>query len=87
MALFGAVLLVDLFEWLPLGGGLMLTGLWLFVGNLGLTLDRVRPWDITARHCVIALGFLLLLSAMGLTIRLCVRSESLAAHWSVLSRT
>jgi len=46
---FAAALLVGALEWLPVGGALMLAGIWVFVYNVGRTLTRARPFDFTER--------------------------------------
>ncbi|MFB6093272.1 MAG: hypothetical protein ABEK02_09705 [Haloquadratum sp.] len=65
---FVVCLLGGVVSWLPLFGGLLLVGFWIFVYNVGRTLLGVRPWDVTERHFALALGFFLLATALGLTL-------------------
>ncbi|WP_207592840.1 hypothetical protein [Halomontanus rarus] len=65
---FAAALLTGSYRWLPVGGGSMLLGFWVFVYNVGRTLAAARPWDVTERHFAIALGFFVLLTTLGVTL-------------------
>ncbi|MFC7141113.1 hypothetical protein ACFQMA_14915 [Halosimplex aquaticum] len=51
--------------WVHAFGGLALLGFWTFAYNLGRTLLRARPWDVTERHFALALGFFVAVPAMG----------------------
>jgi hypothetical protein len=61
-------LLGGYYEWLPVFGGVLLVGFWIFVYNVGRTLLSVRPWDVTERHFALALGFFLVVTAFGLVL-------------------
>jgi hypothetical protein len=52
--------------WLPIGGGLVLSGFALAVANLAPTLWRARPLPLPARFVAAGLGFLLLAGLLGL---------------------
>ena len=62
---FSACFLLGILAWLPVFGGLMLVGFWLFVYNIGRTLHRVETLDITERHFALTLGFFLLVTVLG----------------------
>ncbi|WP_245852898.1 heme-copper oxidase family protein [Natrinema ejinorense] len=66
LAGFGAALLAGALEWLPVGATLMLTGIWLFVYNVGRTLARARPFGFTERHFALALACFALVAPFGL---------------------
>ncbi|KPN31487.1 Cbb3-type cytochrome oxidase, subunit 1 [Halolamina pelagica] len=51
---------------LPVFGGTLLLGFWLFVYNVGRTLAHARPFDTTERHFALALGFFVLAPLLGL---------------------
>ncbi|GAB6859988.1 hypothetical protein [Haloplanus litoreus] len=53
---------------LPPFGALLLVGFWTFAYNVGRTLARTRPLDVTERHFAAALGFFLTLTPLGLTL-------------------
>ncbi|WP_311173712.1 hypothetical protein [Halobellus ordinarius] len=61
-------LLGSYYAWLPVFGGVLLLGFWIFVYNVGRTLLSVRPWDVTERHFALALGFFLVVTAFGLVL-------------------
>ncbi|EMA46308.1 hypothetical protein [Halococcus saccharolyticus] len=63
---FTATLITGINWWLPLFATLMLVGFWMFVYNIGRTLATARPLDTTERHFALALGFFVLLTALGL---------------------
>lgn len=65
---FVVCLLTGAYAWLPGFGFVLLAGFWLFVYNVGRTLLGVRPWDVTERHFALALGFLLLVTLLGLAL-------------------
>lgn len=62
---FAGSFLLDGLWWLPIFGFFMLAGFWLFVYNIARTLWQVQTWDVTERHFIIALGFFVLLSILG----------------------
>ncbi|WP_226042500.1 hypothetical protein [Natrinema sp. DC36] len=62
---FAAALLAGALEWLPVGGALMLAGIWVFVYNVGRTLARARPFDFTERHFAFALACFGLVAPFG----------------------
>ncbi|MFB1062852.1 hypothetical protein [Natrinema sp. H-ect4] len=62
---FAAALLAGALEWLPVGGALMLAGIWVFVYNVGRTLTRARPFDFTERHFAVALACFGLVAPFG----------------------
>ncbi|MFD1562623.1 hypothetical protein ACFR99_03520 [Haloarchaeobius amylolyticus] len=68
LVVFAGTLLAGAYQWLPVGGGLMLIGFWAFVYNIGRTLDAARPWDITERHFALALAFFVSLTVLGVTL-------------------
>ncbi|ELZ32539.1 hypothetical protein C474_06957 [Halogeometricum pallidum JCM 14848] len=65
---FVICLLGGFYGWLSPFGGLLLLGFWLFVYNVGRTLLAARPWDVTERHFALALGYLAVVTAFGLTL-------------------
>jgi len=96
---FAAALLAGRLDWLPALGGLMLAGFWTFVYNVGRTLWRARApdvdggtgLDVTERHFALALGFVVLTTALGVILALdfvrptlspvgLARSQVVAAH-------
>ncbi|MFB6160724.1 MAG: hypothetical protein ABEJ61_06050 [Haloferacaceae archaeon] len=50
---------------LPLFGAVMALGFWAFVYNVARTLARSATYDVTERHFALALGFFLLVPALG----------------------
>jgi hypothetical protein len=54
----------------PLFGGLLLLGFWVFVYNVGRTLESLAAWDVTERHFALALGFFVLVTGLGLVLAL-----------------
>ena len=52
--------------WLIPFGSVMLAGFWTFVYNIARTLSTVDGLDVTERHFAVALGFFLVLTALGL---------------------
>ncbi|MDF9746500.1 hypothetical protein [Natrinema salsiterrestre] len=65
---FAAALLAGALAWLPVGGALMLAGIWTFVYNVGRTLSRARPFDFTERHFALALASFGLVAPLGLAL-------------------
>ncbi|NHX36166.1 MULTISPECIES: hypothetical protein [Halolamina] len=65
---FAASLLLTRLALLPVFGAAMLLGFWLFVYNVGRTLARARPFDVTERHFALALGFFVLAPLLGLVL-------------------
>jgi hypothetical protein len=51
--------------WIHGFGGLVLAGFWTLAYNVGRTLSRARPLDVTERHFALALGFFVVLTAFG----------------------
>jgi len=49
-------------------GALLLAGFWTFVYNIGRTLARARPLDVTERHFALALLYFLAVTALGLSL-------------------
>jgi len=88
LAGFVAALLTSRLAVVPLFGGLLLVGFWTFAYNLGRTLATARPLDVTERHFAAALGFFIVLTALGLTLAVgfvmplveLPRSNLVAAH-------
>jgi hypothetical protein len=68
LAGFAAALLAGALAWLPVGGALMLAGIWIFVYNVGRTLARTRPFDFTERHFALALASFALVAPLGLSL-------------------
>ncbi|WP_440769057.1 hypothetical protein [Natronorubrum sp. DTA28] len=62
---FAAALLATALSWLPIAAALLLLGLWIFVYNVGRTLVRARPFDLTERHFAFALGCFALAAPLG----------------------
>jgi hypothetical protein len=54
--------------WVHAFGGLAVLGFWVFVYNVGRTLLAARPWDVTERHFAIALGWFVVVPALGFTL-------------------
>jgi cbb3-type cytochrome oxidase subunit 1 len=65
---FVGALLAGATAWLPAFGLVMLVGFWTFVYNLGRTLLRARPLDVTERHFAFALVSLAVLTLLGVTL-------------------
>jgi len=63
-----AALLSGRLAWLPPAGILLLAGLWVMVYNVGRTLLRARPWDVTERHFAFALACFVFVPAMGVVL-------------------
>ncbi|MFP9192647.1 hypothetical protein [Natronosalvus vescus] len=68
VATLALTFLAGSYRLLPVGAVVMLAGFWLFVYNVGRTLLVARPWDVTERHFAIALGFFVVLTALGVTL-------------------
>jgi hypothetical protein len=68
LAGFVAALLAGATTWLPVFGLAMLAGFWAFAYNLGRTLSRARPLDVTERHFAFALVSLVALTPLGVTL-------------------
>ncbi len=62
---FVAALLLGALSVLPVFGGVMLVGFWVFVYNVGRTLARVDRLDVTERHFALSLGFFLVFTTFG----------------------
>jgi hypothetical protein len=87
---FIATLLAGNLDWLAPFGTVMLIGFWLFVYNVGRTLLRAHPFDVTERHFALALGFFVLLTVLGVLLAIdfthplfgssLPRGQVLAAH-------
>jgi len=56
------------FAWVHAWGGLALVGFWTAAYNLGRTLSRARPWDVTERHFAVALAWFVVVPAFGLAL-------------------
>jgi len=54
----------------PSSSRVMLLGFWTFVYNVGRTLRSVPSYDVTERHFGLALGFLVLVTALGFLLAL-----------------
>ena len=70
--LFGFVVGLTLVEtvWLVFFGMVILAGFWTFVYNIARTLVRVEDLDVTERHFVVALGFFVVLTGLGVLLAL-----------------
>ncbi|MCU4716946.1 hypothetical protein [Halapricum hydrolyticum] len=53
------------YAWLPIGGGVLLVGFWVFAYNIVRTLPDVRTFDITEGHFAFALASLLVATVLG----------------------
>lgn len=53
---------------LPVAGALALAGVWLFCYNLARTLAAARPFDATETHFGVALGWFVVLTALGMAL-------------------
>ena len=62
---FVVALLFGALSWLPWFGLLVLAGFWTFVYNLGRTMATIPAYDVTERHFIVALGFFLVLTILG----------------------
>ncbi|MFB6184602.1 MAG: hypothetical protein ABEI96_08615 [Haloarculaceae archaeon] len=51
--------------WIHGFGGLVVAGFWLLAYNVGRTLWRARPLDVTERHFALALSFFVLVPVLG----------------------
>ncbi|WP_049985380.1 hypothetical protein [Halobellus rufus] len=67
---FAAGLLTGTLTALPVFGGVLLLGFWTFVYNVGRTLWSLPAYDVTERHFALALGFFLVLTALGFLLAL-----------------
>ncbi|MFB6141365.1 MAG: hypothetical protein ABEJ26_13140 [Halosimplex sp.] len=65
--------------WVHAFGGLALLGFWAFVYNIGRTLLRARPWDVTERHFAFALACFVAVPAMGFALAMDYAVPFLAA--------
>ncbi|WP_136715585.1 hypothetical protein [Halorientalis salina] len=66
LAGFAVSLLAVSFPWLVAFGAVMLCGFWTFAYNVGRTLSGVEDFDVTERHFALALGYFVLVTALGL---------------------
>ncbi|WP_390241269.1 hypothetical protein [Halobaculum halobium] len=62
---FVAGFLRNSLAWLVPFGGVMLVGFWTFVYNIGRTMAPLESYDVTERHFLLALGFFVVLTALG----------------------
>ena len=62
---FVGSLLFSALPLLPLFGGLMFAGFWVFVYNIVRTMATIDSYDVTERHFLLALGFFLVLTTLG----------------------
>lgn len=67
---FAGLLVAGRVDLLPIAGGPLLAGFWTFVYNVGRSLIRSGRLDVTERHFAIALGFLLVVTSLGLLLAL-----------------
>jgi len=74
---FAFGLLTVAFALLPVFGAVMLVGFWVFVYNIGRSLARVTAYDVTSYHFLLALGFFLLVTALGLLLAVTLTSPLL----------
>ena len=65
VAAFAGLLVAGELRWLPFAGGVMLAGFWTFAYNVGRSLARSDGLDATERHFALALGFLLVVTTLG----------------------
>ncbi|MDG5778612.1 hypothetical protein QA599_19390 [Haloarculaceae archaeon H-GB1-1] len=65
LAGFAWALLASAPMWIHGFGALLLAGFWTLAYNVGRTLWRARPLDVTERHFALALGFFVVLTAFG----------------------
>ncbi|WP_435101391.1 hypothetical protein [Halarchaeum sp. P4] len=63
---FAVTLHAGSFGLAPAFAGVLLLGFWVFVYNVGRTLARARPLDVTERHFSYALACFLVVSTLGL---------------------
>ena len=63
-----ATVLAGRYAWLPIAGLLLLAGLWTFVYNVGRTLARARPLDVTERHFAFALACFVVVPVLGVVL-------------------
>ena len=81
LAGFVAALLAGATAPLPAFGLAMVAGFWTFAYNLGRTLRRARPLDVTERHFAFALASLVVLTGLGLTLA----ADYAGGSWAWLS--
>ena len=62
---FVGSLLFSALTLLPLFGGLMFAGFGVFVYNIARTMATIESYDVTERHFLLALGFFLVLTTLG----------------------
>jgi CBS domain-containing protein len=63
-------LLVGRLALLPVAGAVLAFGFWTLAYNVGRTLLAARPLDVTERHFLLALGFFVLVTLLGLVLAL-----------------
>ena len=66
LAGFASALLTSTISVLPVAGGLLALGLWLFVYNIARSLPNPTAFDVTERHFAVALGFFAVVPLLGL---------------------
>ncbi len=62
---FSTSLIIGRPAWTVPFGAAMLAGFWTFVYNIGRTLQPLPSYDVTERHFGLAIGFFLLVTALG----------------------
>lgn len=75
---FATALAAGRLSWLAGFGVLLLAGFWTFVYNVGRTLATLDEFDVTERHFVVALGFFVALTALGVLLAVDLGSGFLA---------
>ncbi|ELZ65676.1 hypothetical protein C457_16092 [Haloferax prahovense DSM 18310] len=60
-----ACFLLGAFAWLPVFGAAALLGFWTFAYNIARTLSRLDGFDVTERHFGLAIGALVVVTALG----------------------
>ena len=65
---FSAGFVLGILSLVAVSGTVMLAGFWTFVYNIARTLWRADAYDVTERHFLVALGFFVLLTTLGVTL-------------------
>ncbi|WP_134668912.1 hypothetical protein [Halorussus marinus] len=86
LAGFGAALVAGALAWLPVAGGAMLVGFWVFAYNVARSLPPVRSLDVTERHFAQTLGYAVVVTALGLALAVDFVRPTLGAAGLVRTR-
>ncbi len=65
-----AAMLAGRLALLPVAGAVLALGFWTFAYNVGRTLLAARPLDVTERHFLLAIGYFVLVTVLGIVLAL-----------------